>query len=252
MQIALLPGLAEAFMIAFARVGALVMLLPGLGERALPVRQRLAVAVMLTLLVLPGVREALAAQPGWAVGRLMAEMMIGLSLGLAARLALAAMEVAGPLISQTLGLSMAMVLDPLRGQQGDVITGLLRMLGVVLIFATDLHHVALAGIVGSYEALPVGAAPGSADLLALVVRLTGEVFHMGLKIAAPFLVFGLVFNFGLGLASKLAPQLQLFFLAMPAAILLGLGALVLVLGLTGQQFTQFMGAVLALLFPGVR
>lgn len=239
-------------MIAFARVGALVMLLPGFGERAIPVRQRLALALLLTLMLLPIVREHLEAAKAAALPRLMGELLLGVALGLCARLALAALDVAASLASQTIGLSFAQMYDPTQGQQAEMLTGFFRMLGVCLIFATDLHHVALAGIADSYTTLPVGAAPAVGDVSALMVRLVGEVFHAGVRIAAPFLVFGLVFNLGLGLASRLAPQVQLFFLTMPAGILLGLMALSLMLGPAGETFLEAVRAVLALLFPGAR
>jgi len=247
--LSLAPGLAEALMIAFARIGTLVMLLPGLGERVLPARQRLVLALALTVIVLPEVREGLAAAPGMPVRHLIAEVLLGLALGIMARLTLAALDVAGVVMSQTVGLSMAMVLDPSRGQQGDILSGFLRMFGLTLIFAADLHHVALAGIVGSYGAVPVGAGLPIGDLAELMIRLMGEVFHTGLRIAAPFLVFGLVFNVGLGLAAKLAPQVQLFFLAMPAGILMGLAALALILAVTARQIVAHTGAVFTLLFP---
>jgi len=248
MQFALLPGWVEAFAIAFARIGVLVVLLPGIGERALPMRFRAGLAFILTLVALPTVREASAAASGGPVERLIGEMLIGLALGLAARVTLASLDVAANLIAQSIGLSFAQVLDPTQGQQAEMLTGFFRLLGVMLILTGDWHHVALAGIFDSYTALPPGLAAPAGDAAQLMLMLVSEVFHAGVRIAAPFLVFGLVFNLGLGLASRMAPQIQLFFLTMPAGLLLGAAALALVLEPAGRQFLALHGAVLGQIF----
>lgn len=249
MNLALAPGLAESFMVAFARVGALVMLMPGLGERAIPMRQRLVLALALTLIVLPIVREATLGT-GMAIPRLMGEALLGLSIGLAGRIAMAALDIAGGLISQSIGLSMAQVLDPAQGQQGETLSVFLRMLGVGLIFAGDLHHLALAGIVGSYEVLPVGTRLPQGDLAEFVLHLVRDVFAAGVRISAPFVVFGLVFNVGLGLAARLTPQVQLFFLAMPVALIIGLAILMPALGVGMGQFLALVRLAAGLLVPG--
>lgn len=248
MTLSFLPDFAEAFMLAFARVGAMVMLMPGLGERGIPMRQRMVVALGLTLMVLPTVREAGVGQG--PILRMMGEVLAGIALGLSGRLAMAALDVAGTLISQNVGLSFAQVMDPANGQQGEAITTFLRMFGVCLIFATDLHHLALTGIVASYEAIPLGQPPAMADLSALMLKLVREVFEAGVLIAAPFIAFGFVFNVGLGLAARMTPQLQLFFLAMPAAILLGIMAFAAGLGAAGMQFLRLMRQALSLPFGG--
>ena len=249
MNLALAPGLAESFMVAFARVGALVMLMPGIGERAIPMRQRLVLALALTLIVLPMVREITLAR-GMALPRMLGEALLGLSIGLAGRIAMAALDIAGGLIAQSIGLSMAQVLDPAQGQQGETLSVFLRMLGVSLIFAGDLHHLALAGIVGSYELLPVGTSLPQGDLAELVLKLVRDVFETGLRIAAPFVVFGLVFNVGLGLAARLTPQVQLFFLAMPVALIIGLAILMPALGMGMGQFLALVRSAVSLLTPG--
>ena len=248
MNIALLPGFAEAFMLAFARVGAMTMLLPGIGERAIPMRQRLIVALGLTLMVLPMLREANATAP--ILPRLISEVLAGLAFGLAGRLTMAALDVAGTLIAQSVGLSFAQVMDPANGQQGEAISTFLRMFGVCLIFAADLHHMAIGGIFASYEAIPVGQGIAAGDMAMLALRLVRQLFEAGVLIAAPFIAFSFIFNAGLGIAARLTPQLQLFYLSMPAAILLGLTAFSASTGAMGTTFLTLMRAALALPFGG--
>lgn len=238
-------------LVAFARIGALVSLLPGLGERVLPGRQRLALALFLCLIVMPQVRAGLAAGQGSLMHRMVGEALIGLALGACGRLVLSTMETAGSLMAQSVGLSFAQAVDPGQGGQGEVIATFFRLAGVALIFATDLHHLLIAGIVGSYAHLPVGAALPVGDMMELFLRLVSETFRAGAGIAAPFIVFGFVFNVGLGLAAKLTPQLQLFFIAMPVSVVLGVAALALTISGAGTRFIDLAVAVFAELLPGL-
>lgn len=245
-----LQAWTEGMLIALARVGALVMLLPALGERTLPARQRLALALTLCLIVVPQVRLAVQAAPGQVLQRMISEVLIGLALGTCGRLVIAAMETAGSLIAQNVGLSFAQAVDPGMGGQGEVLATFLRMSGVALIFASDLHHVLIAGIVGSYVHLPVGSTLPTGDLAELLLRVLSASFATGVAIAAPFIVFGFVFNMGLGLAARLTPQLQLFFIAMPVSVVLGVAGLALAMPGAGERFLAFAQASFTQLLPG--
>ena len=109
----LLPEWAVAFVLTFARVGVLVMLMPGIGERVMPTRIRLTLALMLTLVFLPMTRPLMpAASP---IGTLFIELLIGLTLGLTARLLIGALQTAGTVVAQDLGLSFAQSFDPTAG-----------------------------------------------------------------------------------------------------------------------------------------
>ena len=240
----------EGMLTAFARVGALVMLLPGLGERSLPGRQRLLLAFALCLIVAPQVTIAVQKSEGAMIHRMLSEALIGLALGTCGRLVISAMETAGSLIAQKVGLSFAQAVDPGVGGQGEVLATFLRMSGVALIFASDMYHLLIAGIVGSYAHLPAGSALPSGDMAELLLRLLSEAFRTGVAIAAPFIVFGLVFNLGLGLASRLTPQLQLFFIAMPVSVVLGIAALALAMPAVSERFLGFALKTFSLLLPG--
>ncbi|MEI9887243.1 MAG: flagellar biosynthetic protein FliR [Rhizomicrobium sp.] len=98
--------------------------------------------------------------------------------------------------------------DPTQHEQGAVIGNFLRLLGAVLIFATDLHHVAIGAIAGSYKMLPPGAALPTGDMAELTIRLVTASFVLGFQLAAPFLVFGFALYAALGILAKLMPQLQ--------------------------------------------
>src|SRR6202166_4901041 len=142
-DISLLPTLAAAFMLAFARIGAMVMLMPGLGEANIPVRIKLSIALMLTLIILPLHRSAyhIDMESMTALVVLMLhEIIIGIVLGATARVTLSALQVAGSIIAQQMGLGFVTAVDPTQGQQGLLIGNFLTLLGITLLFATDSHH----------------------------------------------------------------------------------------------------------------
>ena len=104
------------------------------------------------------------------------------------------------------------------------------MLGITLIFATDLHHLVIAALNDSYTLFQPGDIPLLGDVAALTTRTIAAAFRIGIQLSAPFLVFGLLFNLGLGVLSRLMPQMQVFFVGIPLSILLGFLILLLVVG----------------------
>src|SRR5947208_12466503 len=115
LDVSLLPALAAAFMLAFARVGAMVMLLPGLGESNIPVRVKLSIALLLTLIVLPLHRQAYHIDMTSMTSLLVLmlhEIVIGIILGATARVTLSALQVAGSIIAQQVGLGFVTSVDP--------------------------------------------------------------------------------------------------------------------------------------------
>src|SRR5690242_2049679 len=158
-DVSLLPALAAAFMLAFARVGAMVMLLPGLGESNIPTRIKLSIALLLTLIILPLHRDAYHVDMG-AISSLLVlmlhEIAIGIVLGATARVTLAALQVAGAVIAQQMGLGFVTSVDPTQGQQGVLVGNFLTMLGVTLLFATDSHYLVIEAISDSYSIFAPG------------------------------------------------------------------------------------------------
>src|SRR5512144_1399867 len=153
-DISLLPALAATFMLVFARIGAMVMLLPGLGEVNIPTRVKLSIALLLTLIILPLHRSAYHVDMGSLTALLVMmvhEIVIGIVLGATARVTLSALQVAGAVIAQQMGLGFVTAVDPTQGQQGVLIGNFLTMLGVTLLFSTDSHHLVIAALSDSYK-----------------------------------------------------------------------------------------------------
>jgi flagellar biosynthetic protein FliR len=251
-DVSFLPTLAAAFLLMFARIGTMVMLLPGLGEMSVPARVRLAVALALTALLLPLHRSAYQIDLkslGPVLMMLGQEMLVGAVLGLVARLAISALQVAGAVVAQQLGLGFVAAVDPTQGQQGLIVGNFLTILGVTLIFATDLHHLIIVALHDSYRLFAPGESLLTGDIASLFTSTTATAFQIGVQLAAPFLLLGLLFNLGLGVLSRLMPQIQVFFFGMPVLILVGLLVLLLAVGSMMGVFLDYFGGVLRSLAP---
>ena len=238
LDVSFLPAFGAAFILMFARLGTMIMLLPGLGERSVPVRVRLTVALVLTFVMFPLHRAGYTIDlraPGPVIVALGQELLVGLVLGMTARLTISALQTAGSVIAQQLGLGFVTAVDPTQGQQGIILGNFLTLLGVTLIFATDLHHLALAAIVDSYK---------------MITPTDPLMVSDALQMAAPFIVFGLVFNVGLGILARLMPALQVYFLSMPGNIMVGLLLFAFLLTMMMGWYLTHVQASLAFLGGG--
>jgi len=222
--------------LVFARVGAIAMLIPGLGEAAVPARIRLAFAFILTLVLFPLAAPQVAAVPeasSGLAGAVIKELLIGLMIGGLLRLFLASLTVAGEAVSLHTSLSFAQTASPLQGQQNTSLAAFLGVMGITLIFATDLHHSFIGAIARSYSLFPPSRPVPLADASELAVRTVGEAFALGVQLAAPVIVFSLVLNLASGLIGRMMPAFQIFFIATPINVLAGLAVFALSLGLIG-------------------
>ena len=251
-DISLLPALAATFMLVFARVGAMVMLLPGLGESNIPVRIKIAIALLLTLIIVPLHRADYHVNMDTLSALLVMfiyEILIGIVLGATARVTLAALQVAGAVIAQQLGLGFVTSVDPTQGQQGVVIGNFLTLLGITMLFATDSHHLVIAALNDSYSIFSPGEVMPSGDVAALATRAFAAAFKIGMQLSAPFLVFGLVFYIGLGVLARLMPQMQVYFVGVPLSILAGFLIFAVVLTAMMGGFLDYFIAVMHDMIP---
>jgi flagellar biosynthetic protein FliR len=208
--------------------------------------------LVLTAILLPAHQKAYVVDLkalGPVLVLLFQELVIGAVLGLTARLALSALQITGSVVAQQLGLGFVTAVDPTQNQQGLLVGDFLSVLGVALVFATDMHHLVIAAMNDSYSIFAPGELPLMGDAAQHVTRIIATSFRIGIQLSAPFLVFGLLFNFGLGLLSRLMPQMQVFFIGLPLSILLGLLLLLLVIGAMMGTFVGYLEGVLTELAP---
>ena len=231
-----LPAQVYGASLIFARVGALVMLLPGIGESFVPPRLRLAFAFAFALMLYPTLAGRLPAVP-LTVGEMGAqigiELLVGLAIGSLLRLFLGSLAVAGEVVSLQITLAMAQPTNPLQAQPTASLATFLTLLGLTLVFATGLHQSFIAAIAHSYDLFAPGRPFVAKDLASLMVKAFGETFALGVQLAAPVMVFSLVFNVAVGFVARAMPQFQVFFAAQPLTVLLGMSVFAVSLGVLG-------------------
>lgn len=217
----------------FARLGAVMMLAPGWGEQAAPATLRLAAAVLVTAVLAPTLAGNTPPQPAniaAAVPLIAVEILIGLMLGGGARLMMSALQVAGATVGIASGLGFAQQVDPIASQPAAIFSGFFSLMGVVLVMSAGLHRIMIQAAADSYSIFPVGTFPPIGDASVFVIDAVANAFRLGIQIAAPVLIFSLIFNMSLGLVSRLLPQIQVFMIAMPLSVLLGVAVTALGLG----------------------
>ncbi|QQQ19583.1 flagellar type III secretion system protein FliR [Brevundimonas vitis] len=236
----------------FARIGAILMLIPGVGESYVPPRIRLSLALVVSLALWPVVQGALPALPatvGGMVGWVLREVIVGLAIGAVLRAFTTALATAGEIVSLQTTLSFAQTANPLQAQPGTTIAAFLMLLGTTLIFATDTHHLFIAGLVGSYDLIAPARPLVTADFASLAIRTLGDSFMLGVQLSAPVIVFAIIFNLASGLVGRVMPSFQVFFAAAPLSVILGLSVFALSLGVLGTVFIDRYRA-LARIFVG--
>lgn len=217
----------------FARLGAVLMVAPAWGEQSTPPMMRLGVAVLITATLAPtlaGNAPTMPTQITGAIPMIISEVIIGLILGLGARLMMSALQVAGATVGIASGLGFAQQVDPIASQPAAIFSGFFSLMGVVLIMTAGLHRVMIEAAADSYTIFPPGAFPPIGDASSFVIDAVSNSFRLGIQIAAPVLIFSLVFNVALGLISRLIPQVQIFMTAMPLSVMLSLAVLALGMG----------------------
>ncbi|HZZ90225.1 MAG TPA: flagellar biosynthetic protein FliR [Caulobacteraceae bacterium] len=225
--------------LVFARIAALIMTMPGLGDTPTPSRVRLAFALLMCLVITPAVYPQLPVIPltlGELTGDVVREVLIGLAIGAILRVFMSAMSVAGEVVSIATSLSFAQTANPTQGQTNTTLATFLSIMAAVLVMTTDLHHLFIGALVRSYALFPFGHVAPVGDFTQLEIRTVGQAFALGVQLAAPILVFSLVFNLATGLVGRAMPQFQIFFAAAPLQVLLGLSLFALSLGVMGNYW----------------
>jgi len=227
-----LPALAFHAVLLLARLGAAVMLLPGLGEQEVPMSVRLALVLALVALLLGPLGDGLPPLPAELpelTRLILGETAIGLWFGMLARLVALAMTQAGQLVALMIGLSSPLQTDPVLGAQSTATGRLFSLLAATLILGTGLYALPLQGLVRSYALLPPGGALPLGGPVELLAQGLADSLGIALRLAAPLVLAAILGNFALALLARVAPQVQVFALAAPAQIIGGLLLLMLVL-----------------------
>ena len=238
-----LPALAFIFMMLAARVGSACMLLPGIGEIELPMTVRAGFAMAFVLLLMPVLGGIIPAMPDGVFqlfALLGAEIATGLMFGWLTRIVLLVLPVAGQFIAGVSGLANVIQPDAETGPQTAAIAHALTLAAPVAVFATGLHAAPLTALVNSYSVIGPGVLLPAGDSAAHALGAAADGFAVALQLASPFVLAATLWQFALGVVSRLVPQMQVYFAAMPGQI--GGGLLLFAL-LSSGLFAMWQGHV---------
>jgi flagellar biosynthetic protein FliR len=228
------------------RVSGLLLVAPVLGANVVPVRVKIVLALVLALLVAPLAPPPAGLIAPSAAGALAmaVQISIGAAVGFVVQLSFDALVMAGQTIAMTMGLGFATLVDPARGATTPVLSQFFLILGLLLFLSVD-GHVALIGVLAeSFRWAPIG--PQGLDLEGLwgLALWVGRIFESGLAIALPAVIALLGMNIGMGIVSRAAPQLNLFAVGFPVAMLVGYVVMLLSLPALAGRFLDLLGDAL--------
>jgi flagellar biosynthetic protein FliR len=229
------PQAVFAFFLLFCRIGGAFMTLPAIGEQYFLARSRLAFALLCSLAVYGAFQtRAMPAPPPSAIDGLLlmlGEAASGVLIGMIVRVFHSVAHITGMIVSYQAGLTAAMMFDPSQSSSGSEIGNFLGLLVVMLLFATDMHHLFIRAAAQSYDVLPLGGLTSEQGGRAIgaLPEVMARAFSVAVGLGMPFMAMGLVGYLVLGVMGRLMPQMQVFFVVVPLQILLILSALALVL-----------------------
>lgn len=219
-----LLGMLASFIWPFFRIGSMFISMPVLSVRALPARVRMIAALVITVVIVP----VLPKMPDIAIfsyqGILVAVQQIALGIisGFILQMVFSVLLVGGQSIAYSMGLGFASLVDPATGIQVPVVAQVFVISGSLMFLGVDGHLLLIEMLVKSFTTLPVSSAGLGADDLWKVVAWSSQIFAGGLLLALPLMVTMLFVNISFGVASRAAPQLQIFGVGFPITIMLGM------------------------------
>lgn len=223
-----------AFLWPFMRIGAMLVAAPVFGARLVPVRVRLALALVLALMMAPLVSQDTAAiDPLGAQGLLIGaqQVLIGLAMGFILQMAFSAIVIGAQSIAMSMGLGFATAVDPQNGVQVPVLSQYYLTLATLIFLALNGHLLLVQLLVDSFRTLPVGMTGLSANGLWDIVNWGGRMFAGAVLIALTGIASLLLINLAFGVMSRAAPQLNIFGVGFP--VMMGTGFIVIMLSLPG-------------------
>ena len=224
---------APALALLLARLGAMMILLPGLGEASAPAIVRLGLTLGLAVLLLPEVQPAMPAVPaaGLDLGLMVAsEIVTGLWFGWVVRMITLALPVGAQLISYMIGLSNILQPDQELGAQASLLSKLFEMAVPVLLLASGLYRIPLNALVGLFGLIPPGHLLPVADTTEIAIRAVSSGFALAVQMASPFIVLAIGWHVALGLVARIVSRMQIYFISMPGQIAVGMALLAITSG----------------------
>jgi len=216
-----------AFFLVLARVSPLFLLAPLFSSRTLPARAKGIVAIGLTVGMLPVAMrgDAMDGVPADAVGLaalVFKELLVGGAFAFALAALFAAIQAAGSLLDTLIGFSFGALVDPITGNQGGSLSQLYSLVGIAVFIAIGGDQWVVQGIARTYEIVPLLQAPELGSLVGGMASAFTGIFGAAIQVCAPVLLAVLITDAGIGVVSRVMPQLNVFAVAFPAKVVVGL------------------------------
>ncbi|WP_018234798.1 flagellar biosynthetic protein FliR [Ensifer sp. BR816] len=219
-------GTVLALFAAFCRIGGCIMVMPGFSAARVPVQVRLLIAVALSMAILPimwtDIYPAVAGKGHTYIYLIATESVIGAVIGLVARYYVLGLQFAGTAITMLIGFNPPPATDVLEETAENQLTSMISFAGLMLLFMLDFHHVIIEAIAQSYRVMPIGVGFDPQGMLITLTNSLGQTFLIMLRLASPFVIYGLLFNVAIGMVNRLAPQVPVYFISQPYLIMGGL------------------------------
>lgn len=235
----------QLFLLSLLRVGSLIAAMPVLGGAQTAQRFKVGLTFVLGLLLFPLSKKYFLPIPFVPVVLLVVviqEVLLGVLIGLIARLIFSAVEFGGTVIGYQMGFAAANVFDPQNQRQISLMSQFQNVFAILIFLSMDGHMILIRAIVSSFEVLPPGQIDFSKGAIPFLIDATTQMFILGVKFSAPILAVLLLSSLVLGIMARVFPQLNVFLLSFPLNI--GLSFLVigltlpLIVGLLAREFHQ--------------
>ncbi len=241
-----LYGWIAAFIWPLARILALIGTAPFFAEGSVPARVKLGLGVLVTIVVAPSLGPLPSVAPAsyyglWIIAQ---QVVIGVALGLTMQFVLAVVRTAGEFIGLQMGLSFATFFDPESQGNTAILARILNWVTLLVLIALDAHLLVLGGLIQTFHVIPISADPFSLNGIGALLDWSGQIVTLGLVLSLPLVTALLTMNLAMGILNRTAPQLSVFAVGFPLALLAGLIMLTIVLPNTTPFLERLTGMAL--------
>ncbi|MHB8090657.1 MAG: flagellar biosynthetic protein FliR [Syntrophales bacterium] len=235
--------LTEGFIFVLIRVSSILMMVPVFGDSRIPASVKWGLSLLISLMLFPVVRAGFSEAGNFTnllfISGIAGEMLIGVTIGFAARLVFAGIQIAGEILGFQMGFSFASVVDPLTNIQVTVISEFQYLLGMLLFMSVNAHHIFISAIADSYLLFPPLGVHFTGAFFQGLLILFREIFVIAIKISAPVMAVLLFSNIAMGMVARTVPQMNVFAINFPLQIGIGL----MFIGLAAPVFVRMAAQI---------
>jgi flagellar biosynthetic protein FliR len=232
----------QMFFLIFFRVAAILLSMPIINGNSIPVLFKFALALGASIVLFPlldlKVFPALTNLSSFVVGAI-GEILLGVIIGMAVNLIFVGLQIAGQLSGYQMGMALAEVIDPADGEQIPLLAQFFQIFAFLIFLTVNAHHWFLRALADSFHLVPPLGFKLSGSLIEQLMRVAGNMFVIAIKVGAPVIAALLLTTIALGLIARTVPQMNVFFVAMPLKIMIGL----MFVGFSLPYLSSFLNAM---------